>query len=206
MTSSAAVQTPADLLNVALRRIGYKKSVGSLYEGSEAAQQALDIFSQTRDEYLRACDEDFCEGNIVLTLLKQAPPGGYIPPTTWTPAYPPLPFLFEYSYPEDCLKVRSIRPQAIFAMTFDPQPVSFSITNDNTFTPAQKVILTNVPFAIMTYTRRVTDLTTWEADSIEAFAATLGRRLVPTLIGLDALKAAVPDEQAAQAAAERQQG
>lgn len=203
---TSAIQTPTDLVNMSLRRIGYKLSVGSLYEGSEASAFALDIYAQTRDEFLRASDADFSEGNIALQLLKQAPDGGYVPPITWSDAYPPLPWVFEYAYPDDCLKVRSIRPQAIFVMEFDPHPITYSLSNDNSFTPAQKVLLCNTPSALLTYTRRVTDLTNWEPDSIEAFAAALGRRLVPSLLGLDALKAVVPDEQNAVSTAEKNQG
>lgn len=202
----ASVQNPADLVNLSLARVGYKLPVGSLYDGSEAARLSLRIYAQTRDEFLRQDDLDFAERNVSMTLLKQAPLGGYIPPVVWSPAYPSLPFLYQYAYPSDCLKVRAIRGQAIFVMDFDPQPYVYMVENDNSYTPARRVILCNVPSAILTYTGQITDLTTWEADSVEAFAAILGRRLAPALVGLNNAKLAAADEQSAMAVAEKEQG
>ena len=202
----ASVQNPADLVNLSLRRVGFKKRIGNLYDGSEASKVALDVYAQTRDELLRQNDFDFAERSVSMTLLKQAPPGGYIPPAVWSNTYPALPYLFEYAYPTDCLKVRAIKPQAIFVMDFDPQPAVFTTANDSTYTPIQQVILCNVPSAIMVYTAQVTDLTAWDTDSIEAFAGALGRRLAPALVGLQAAKLEVEDEQSAMAIAEKERG
>ena len=202
----SSIQTPADLVNMSLARIGYKMPMGSLYDGSEAARVSLRIYAQTRDELLRQDDFDFAERSISMTLLKQAPDGGYIPPAVWSNAYPALPYLFEYAYPADCLKVRAIKPQAIFVMDFDPQPVVYTTANDNTYNPVQQVILCNVPNAIMVYTAQVTDLTAWDVDTVESFAAALGRRLAPVLVGLKALQPLAADEQAAFGVAEKEQG
>ena len=38
----------ADMVNLALRRVGYKLRVGNLYDGSMAAKMALDVYAQTR--------------------------------------------------------------------------------------------------------------------------------------------------------------
>ena len=202
----ASVSTPTDLVNLSLVRVGYKKSIGSLYDGSEAAKIALRVYSQTRDELLRQNDFDFAERTATMTLLKQAPAGGYVPPMVWSNIYPPQGYLFEYAYPDDCLKVRAIKPQPIFLLEFDPQPVVYTTANDATFTPPQMVILCNVQNAIMTYTAQITDLTAWDTDTIEAFAGALGRRLAPALVGLNAAKLAVEDEQASFAVAEKEQG
>lgn len=202
----ASMTSPADVVNVALARIGYKLRVGSLYDGSLASSKALDIYAQTRDELLRQNDWQFAERNVALTLLKAAPPGGYVPPNGWTSAFPPLPWLFEYDYPTDCLKVRSLKPTSIFVPNFDPQPNVYGLANDNSYTPAAKVILCNVPSAILTYTGQVTDPATWEADFGEGVAAALGRRLSPVLSGLDVTKLAAADEQASINTAELEEG
>lgn len=191
---TASVSSPADLANLSLARIGFKGRVGSLLEGSAAAKLILNVYAQTRDAVLEASDWDFAERNISMALLKSAPPGGYVPPNGWTPAYPSPPWFFSYGYPADCLKVRSVQQAPVFVIDMDPQPSSFMVENDNSFTPAQKVILCNVPSAILTYTGQITDLSTWEADAIEAFAAALGRRIAPSLMGLDAAKMAAADE------------
>ena len=201
-----AVSSPADVLNVALRRIGYKLRVASLYDGSKAGSAALDIYAQTRDAVLEQDDWDFAEGNVALTMLKQAPVGGYIPPLVWSSAYPPLPWIFEYAYPADCLKVRAVKPTPIFLPEFDPQPHVFSLANDSSLSPAAKVILCNVPGAMLVYTRQVTDPTQWKPDFVEEIAAALGRRLSAQLMNLDVTKLEAGDEQASMSIAESQEG
>lgn len=204
---AASVTSPADMVNLSLRRIGYKLRVGSLYDGSMAAKQSLDIYAQTRDELLVEHDWDFAERNLAATLLKSAPVGGYIPPNTWNPATnPPVGWAFEYQYPSDALKIRAVKPSPSFTLNFDPQPNRFSLANDSAYTPPQKVVLCNVGAALLVYTGQITDLTTWEPGALESFAAALGRRLVPTLMGLNAIQAANADEGQTLATAETEQG
>lgn len=182
----ASVTSPADIINLSLRRIGYALRVGNLYDGSKAASTALDLYAQTRDELLRDGNWGFAERNVALTLLKQAPVGGYVPPTSWSSAYPPLPWQFEYSYPGDCLKVRAIKSVPIFIPNMDPTPVVFGLENDNSLAPPAKVILCNIADAVMVYTGQVTDPTTWEADFVEALADALGERLAASLKDINA--------------------
>ncbi len=206
MASTFAVQNPADAVNVALARLGYKLRVGSLYDGSAAAKKALDIYAQTRDTLLRDGDWPFAERNVAGTLLKQAPVGGYFPPNVWSTAYPPLPWNYEYAYLSDCLDVRAVKPTPIFVPNFDPQPNIFAVANDTGFTPPQRVILSNVPNAIIVYTGQVTDPLTWPPDFVEEFAAALARRLAVFVGGPDAVKLEAADEQAEMAQAASEQG
>ena len=207
MVSTAGVQSPADLANLAFVRMGYKLRVGSLYDGSKAAKYALDIYAQTRDEELRSFDWGFAERNIALTLLKQAPVGGYIPPTVWNEAVnPPVGYVFEYAYPADCLKVRSVKQTPLFFPNFDPQPNIWSVANDDAYSPPQRVVLCNVPNALMVYTGQVTDPTTWDVGFVEAFAASLARHLGPVLVGAEVAKLGAADEQASTTMAELEQG
>jgi hypothetical protein len=202
----ASVSSVVDLVNNSLKRIGYKKDVGTLFEGSEASKIALDVYGQTRDEFLRDSNFEFANRSVALTLLKQAPVEGYIPPKVWSSLYPPLPWMFEYAYPDDCLKVRSVRESPIFIMNHDPQPIVYLIANDSSYTPARRVILCNIPNAILNYTGQIMDLTNWDVGAIEGFAAALGRRIAPALVGLNAVKFTVEDEQTADMAAEKGQG
>lgn len=197
-----ALSSPADVLNLTLARIGYKgPRIASLYEGSIAAKVALDVYSETRDEMLRNGDWGFAERNVNLTLLKQAPAGGYFPTNQWNGTNnPPPPWRFEYTYPADCLKVRSVKAVPLFVMDFDPQPNLFAVENDVYFTPSQKVILCNVQNAQLVYTGQITDPQLWEADFVNAFSAELGLRLAPTLASMDAAKFAAAD--AAQSTAQ----
>ena len=203
---TAIITRPEDVINLALARIGYKDSVSSILDGTPASRLALTFYSQTRDQMIRDGNWAFAERIAEGVLLKSAPQGGYNTVVPWSPAYPALPWFYEYGYPADCLKVRSMRPQAIYIPNFVPQYNVFSEENDNSYNPPVKVILCNVPNAIITYAGQVTDPTTWEASFIEAFAAALGRRLAPGLVGLESAKLEIQDEQAETSLADRTQG
>jgi len=202
---------PEDLINNGLARIGYKLRVGSIYEGSAAANKALDLYGQARDELLRQNDWGFAERNITMTLLKSAPAlvgggYGYIPPTVWNPVTnPPLPYLFQYTYPPDCLKVRAIKPTPPLLPEMDPRPVISKVFNDNSAAPYIKSIACNVANAQLTYTGQITDPSTYEADFTDALCEELAKLLAPTF-NPEMLKLIVPDAANAQAVAEAEQG
>jgi hypothetical protein len=138
---TSAVTWPEDVVNLALMRIGYEFRVNNLFEGTKHATVALNIYAQTRDEMLRGFDWSFAERNVAMTLLKQAPAGGYFPPNMWSPAYPPVPWLYEVTYPVDALKIRAVKNVPIFLPDFDPQPWQFSVDNDNALAEPSKVVL-----------------------------------------------------------------
>src|SRR5271165_809322 len=90
---TAAVQSPEDLINLALRRIGYDMRVGSIWEGSRASKMALDLYSQTRDAVLREINPDFAK-EIASAVLSGQPA--------------PIPWAYSYIYPAACLRVRNV--------------------------------------------------------------------------------------------------
>ncbi len=197
MTTST--QSPADVINQVLVDIGYPLRIGTLFDGSTAAKKSLDIYGQTRDELLRETTPGFAQREVSLTVLKSAPAGGYIPPTTWDPATnPQLPWAFEYGYPVDAILIGSVRLPPLFLLDFDPKPRVFLIANDNQFNPPQKVILSNVPNAVATYTGRVTDPATWEASFVGALVGRLSRRLTVALADPRLLQAMVAEEQSSR--------
>jgi hypothetical protein len=201
-----SLAAPEDICNAALGRLGWKFRIGSLWDGATATKAALDIYGQTRDELLRSKDWGFAERIVSLTLLKTAPPGGYTPVTPWTAAYPILPWRYEYLYPGDTLKVRSIRAQPILIPPFAPRPKVFRVANDPTLTPPAQVILTDVVNAILVYTGQVTDPLAMEPMFLEELVASLARRLAPVVANLDAAKVEAGDEAAAMQAAESKEG
>lgn len=201
------LSSPSDIVNDALRRIGYKLRVGDLYDGSEAAGLALDIYGQTRDTLLRDGDWQFCRRDMAATLLKAAPAGGYFPPNVWDPTlYPPPPWTFEYVWPDDCLKVRQLKSPPLFPLNPDPQPTLYSVVNDTGYTPPRRVIVCNIAGALLTYAGRVTNPLDWPVDFTEALCASLARRLAPSLANLDAEKIEAQDEAASDAQAAQVQG
>ena len=114
-------------------------------------------------------------------------------------------WLYEYAYPADCLKVRAVKLPQIFVLNFDPQPHRYSVDNDNGFTPARRVILCNVPSAMLVYAGQVTDPATFDVAFTEEFAAALGQRLAPALLGLNNAKLAAADAQAQKQTADMTQ-
>lgn len=198
---------PADIANLALQRIGYPGRVGNLYDGSEAAKDILDIYGQVRDQLLRGGDWPFASRSVVATLLKSAPLLGYFPPNVWTNAYPPQPWRFSYEFPTECLEVRACKPQVYFVPDFAPQQYLFSIANDNGYTPARRVVLSNVSDAMLTYCAQITDPLTMPPDFIEAFAAELGQRLAASLVkSLEMTKLEAADAAKETSEAESRQG
>lgn len=200
------ISSPEDVINASLGRIGYPLRIGSIFDGSEAAKAALDIYGQTRDEMMRDGEWEFVERNLNAVLLKMAPAGGYFVP--WDPVNnPPVPWAYEYAYPEDCLKVRNVRTAPIFLVEVDPQPSLFSIYNDNAYTPARRTVLSNTANAILVYAGRVTDPLTWPVGFTEALIAALARRLAPHLAtSPDAVKMEALDEAQQVAASEPKSG
>lgn len=178
----ASIKNPADVVNLALVRIGYTKAVGNLYDGSDAANKALTIYAQTRDDLMRDGEWDFCRRDVAATLLKSGPTNYFDSP--WDGAtMPPVPFMFEYAYPESCLKVRRVQPQPGFTFNPMPSPTLFEVVNDDYYSPSRRVIVCNVPNAILTYAGQVTNPASMPPDFIESLAAELAIRLKRGLMG-----------------------
>lgn len=202
MAITTSLRSPADIANVALARMGYKLRVGTLFDGSDHASSLLDIYAQTRDQMLREFDYDFAERTALLTLLKSVPSSDY----PWDPAtMPPIGWTFEYGFPTDAIKIRLIQPQPNFVFDPDPQFYAFSEYNDPTFSPAQRVILSDVQNAVATYTARVTDPETWDVAFTDALAIRLAALLGPQLMGPDSNRATLPQAQGEQAISEMEQ-
>lgn len=203
------LSSPADLVNDALVRIGYRSLIGNLYDGSEAAQKCLAIYGQTRDDLLEQNDWDFASRTVALTLTKAAPPNGYFPPTTWNPNdYPAIPWLYEYAWNDDMLKVRAVKPPPLFPVNIQPTPNLFTVSNDpgTVLVGTRKVILTNIADAICVYTGQVTNPLEWNAVFAEALSAALGKNLATGLTGIEVANRATGDAAQTQAVAELERG
>lgn len=201
-----STSSPADVINLSLRRIGYDRRVGSLLDGSKAASAALDLYAQTRDQLLRKGNWNFASGMVNGVLQKSAPPGGYFD-APWDPATnPQQPWAFQYAYPADAVKIRAVRPQPGFLFDPLPTPTLFDTANDTISGTSEMVVLCNTESAVLVYTRRVTDPTAWESDFVEALAAEIGRRLAPILANIEVVKLETQDAAVAQAIAAAVQG
>lgn len=173
----ASVSSPSDVLNVALRRIGYELRVGHLYDGSKAANHALDIYAQTRDAMLRTSDWGFAE-----KIAAGSSSGLPSPPAPWT---------VSYVYPSDCIRLRAIFGPAYLADKTNPLPNRFQIANDSTGT---KVIFANLASASLVYTAQITDPSKWEPLFVEMLSVELGKRLAPVLTSAEGIKMMMEEE------------
>jgi hypothetical protein len=185
---TAAMTSVEALCNAALDRIGFPESIGQMLEGTRQARIALRLYNQTRDDMLRKEDWGFPRGDATLTLLKSAPAGGYVPGiTTWSAASnPPMPYLYEYAYPADCLMLRAIRPAQIFQPVFVAYPNVFDVANDSVPVVGQavapgRVILCYLDNAMATYCRQVVDMSQWDVGFVEALIDRLATALAPAL-------------------------
>lgn len=197
-----------DVVNQALRDGGVPLRIADIYEGSEAAKTALELYGQTRDTLLRSTDWSFSRRVAALSLLKGPPPaGGYNPAQPWSTIYPYPGFLYEYSYPSDCLDLRAVIEPPGPMPDLDPLPALWRVDNDLApivsgappvaSGPAAKVILCNMTNAIGVYRARVTDMTTWEPGFTASLVSILGKRFA-VAFGADANTA---KEESAQAGA-----
>jgi len=97
------VNLPTDIANQALDAVGIDVSLGDLEDGTRPAQVCLRAYRQCLMQLLRAAHWDFARKTAPLTLLADA--------TTNTPnvgTLVPVPWLYEYAYPIDCMKARFV--------------------------------------------------------------------------------------------------
>jgi hypothetical protein len=166
-----------DIWNTALRRVGWNVPVANPYEGSRASRAMLDIYSETRDALLSEFDWPFARKSVSLgNPLKTMPVTGY-GGSGWDPAlYPPLPWVFSYAYPTNCINMRSVMPTPVFPITLMPRVQTFAEGYDQDL--AQKVVLTNLPNAMAIITARVMDPDEWQdASFIDALVDRLASKV-----------------------------
>ena len=171
---------PADLINRALDLAGSKITIGDPQEGTREAQVALRLYMQTIEFLLLRNDWGFSRQAVALGApIKTAPPGGY-GTVAWTSAYPPIPWIYEYAYPANCLKIRSLRAAPVFIPSFLPLPNIFVEAYDDAL--ADQVVLTNLAGAQAVITARVMDPNDWRsADFVEELVILLAKYLKPAL-------------------------
>jgi hypothetical protein len=151
------VNTPTDVVQQAIDAAGCDTVIGDLEEGSREAQVCLRAYRQCLMQLLRAAHWDFARAQAPLTILADA--------TKQTPNVPtvvPIPWIYEYQYPIDCMKVRFVPwnprnnvvvppgnivpPDSQAPLTTAPLPVlagdrlrpsRFLISNDPNYPPPQ---------------------------------------------------------------------
>lgn len=188
--------SPVDIVCQALQNIGSQAFISSFDEPSTEANLAKLLYTPTLDMLLRSAHWNFARKQQQLTLLKAA--AGTQENPNSVPPFPPQPWLFEYAYPSDCLKVRFI--PALFPpspvnppLTTAPQVlipntplanygVAFVVGNDkDLFGNPATVILTNLCQAQAVYTARIDNPDLWDSSFEQAMVYTLAAKFVNSL-------------------------
>lgn len=166
-----------NVVNQALDQIGYPRHIGSIFDGTPAARVALDLWGQTRDSLLYTLQPEWAKKDEKLILSKEAPniQGGtaQYDLTPWSSIYPPLPWLYEYTAPTDCIKPLHIKTTPLFLPVWQPRAYIFRHISTST----TETILTNAPDAILTYIHRLLDPDDWEFDFKDAMIQLLARKM-----------------------------
>lgn len=178
-----------DCANRALSLIGTRSTISALNESSNEARAVNLWYNQVRDRLLRGMSWGFATRYVALGLLKTARGVTGNPNAAdgiWHPDdEPPRPWLYEYTYPSDCLRLFMIQGQNPEGQAPSPVPIFASglgqfagstdlvrvyqkatdvINNANT-----TVLLTNAKQAIAQYVMRVTDENRWDPLFCKAF-------------------------------------
>lgn len=181
---------------MALSKVGTRSTIASLTEQSKEAVAINTWYEMAREAIFQAARWNFTRAQASLVLLQDA--------TATPPGVVPTPWVYEYAYPSDCVQGRYLIPNSasvsstpgqVAPTIYQSQPVKFVIAADkNDAGQDIKVILSNQPFAILVYTRRVTDPNMWDGQFIQAFAAYLAHCVCQQLTGDKVLKKSLFDE------------
>lgn len=182
--------------NLALDACGARSTLASLTEGSEEANALSLHFAPAAEAVLQAARWNFARAQATLTLLRDATQNQVVP----------VPWLYEYLMPSDCVQGRFIMPQ-VFSNSPGALPGVPSVVtavapavrwvkgtdkddsgNDTT------VILTNQMQAILVYTRRILNPQLWDGQFLEAFRVYLAHRVCMRLTGNKQLATALFQE------------
>jgi hypothetical protein len=171
--------TIESIVNQALDLVGYPDQIGNIYEGSKASVIALDTWGHTRDMLLMAAQPVWAKRDLPLTLVNQAPSitNGYADysSTPWDPnANPPLPWLYQYSYPPDCLLPLQIKVAPSFLPVWRPRAKPWRAGFDSVF--GNHTILSNEANAILNYVGQILDPNVWYQDFSELMIQALAKK------------------------------
>ena len=170
-----------DICNRALSIVGTRSTIVSMTEASNEAQQCLIHYEPVLEGLLRLHLWSFARKQMTLALICSA--WGTPENPSSTLPIPLLPWQYEYTYPPDCVRVRSIYLDPVLASA-GAQPVAFALSSDTDLSGNMiRVVLTNQSQAIVIYTARVTDPNMWDAEFQEAFVYLMASRLCGPLTG-----------------------
>lgn len=159
----------AAIVNIALELIASQSKITTLNDGSDPANAALIVYAPTVQLMLRELDPDFARKSAQLTLSAAGSP---IPP--WA---------YEYLYPADCVRLRTVFPAAGTYDINDPAPIKSNVYFDMISGTPTKVIGTNVVNAHAIYTTSLVTEAMWDSAFVDTVARRLANPLAMALSG-----------------------
>lgn len=161
--------TSAVVVNAALQQIAAQKQIAALNDGSVLANQVSVVYAPTVQLMLRELDPDFARYTFALVLA------GVVPPVP--------PWAFEYLYPNDCVRLRQVRPAVGTYDPNDPPVVRANVALDIVATVNTKVILTNIANAQAVYTTSLVTEAQWDSVFTDAVVRRLANPLAMAIAG-----------------------
>ena len=157
-----------DICNLALLRLGTRSSIASFTEGSVEANACAQVYHLLRDMLLASHQWSFATRRVILADLGTPPDGWH----------------HRYAYPTDCLRARMIRPGVERHHDIVPFEVSADLDSAGN---AIRVILCNVPAAVLIYTARQYSTDLFPPHFVEALSWLVAAELANALSSDDAL-------------------
>jgi hypothetical protein len=133
LKESVEMTTKVDIVNRALQNMGTRTTVTAaelVAQSTNEAIQAELIYDNCRDDLSRMAPWNCTMKTADLVYITSMPgtPENTSPPTLrWVPGQPSPPWLYEYQYPEDCLRPQSIVPTTATGSGINP-PISTATT------------------------------------------------------------------------------
>lgn len=184
------------VVNQSLLQIGVQAQISSLTEASAQANAAATLFTPKFEALARSAPWNCLRAQASLSLIAAASGTPENPNGTTLPL-PPVPWLYQYSLPSNCLQIRFLVPSLSGANAGVP---IFSVnTGAATWLPTQgqipyvvataldsgnnpiNVVLTNQSQAIAVYTANIPNPQIWDSLFEQAMVATLAAWFVPAL-------------------------
>ena len=191
--------SPTDIVNQALDSMGVNTPIQGISpaapSNSVVAQVASRNYQTQVDAIFRSANWNCTRQQAALNLFAAAAGTPENPSGTSLPI-PPVPYLYEYAYPPDCLKLRFVIPTLLQTVNEVPIMTTTSLgawpraQTAIPFTPNisqdangndVRTILTNARGAQGIYTKRVTNPDLWDSQLKTAVIATLAAMFVPPL-------------------------
>jgi hypothetical protein len=164
--------TPIDVVNQSLDFIGAQVQLASFSDPARPglAASALLLYTPTVQLVLRQNNPDFARLTPTLLLA-----------STVTP---PVPWMFVYEYPADCLFLRQLVPPPRSYNIYDPFPVrgNVGVVIDPSSNPV-KVIATDLANAFAVYTTSLVTEDNWDSVFLQAVIRQLANPLAMAVAG-----------------------